>query len=176
MSVFIVCGMARFKDVITGLTQQMVRKSEELTRELEELNGLRAGWQRYQELSKQVESKQRLVKVSQALLLNAPLNIKADAGADVFAPRSNREWKEAAEGLGITVELNDFDLANFPLWRIIREVVRQTTEIRIYELEAYLKQFGLKKATRPAIESALGTHPREFRIVKRGREKYVSLK
>jgi hypothetical protein len=166
--------MARFEDIVTGLARQTSRKHNELTRDLEELDTLRTSWQRFQELSKQVDSKQRMVKIGYALLLSAPVRVKVDA--DAFAPPSDKELKDQAQGLGLALNADELDLSNFPLWKVIREVVRQTAEIRVYELEAHLKQFGLKKATRPAIESALSTHPKEFRVVKRGREKFVSLK
>lgn len=174
MSRYSLLGMARFKDIVAGLTQQTSRKSDELSRDLEELNNLRAGWQRYNELSKQMEAKEKAVKIGYALILSAPLKVNVEA--DAYAPRSDKEWEAEAGELGLSVDADDFDLSNFPLWRVIREVVRQTAEIRVYELEAHLRQFGLKKATRPAIESALSTHPKEFRITKRGREKFVSLK
>jgi|GEM_PF-1528281 len=166
-----VLDMARLKDIVTGLREQTFRKSEELTRDLEELNALRAGWQRYHELSKQVESKQRAIKIGYALLLNVPMKINTTA--DGYA-NPDLQFDQDSEKLDINAA--DLELSNFPLWGVIREVVRQTAEIRVYELEAHLKQFGLKKATRPAIESALATHPKEFRTVKRGREKFVSLK
>lgn len=171
MSHYIMLGMARFKDVVSGLSQQTSRKSEELARDLEELNSLRASWQRYQELSRQVESKERAIRIGYALLFSVPLkvNLKGDAYAG-----PDREYEQDAERLDINVA--DLDLSKFSLWRVIREVVRQTAEIRVYELEAHLKQFGLKKATRPAIESALATHPKDFKITRRGREKFVSLK
>jgi hypothetical protein len=170
MSCFTLPGMARFRDIVSGLSEQTKRKSEELARDLEELNSLRASWQRYQELSKQVASKEQLIKIGYGLLFNAPqrVNTKADAYASPDA-----EFYQDAEHFSI--DASELELSSFSLWRVIREVVRQTAEIRIYELEAHLKQFGLK-ASRPAIESALATHPKEFRISKRGREKFVSLK
>jgi hypothetical protein len=171
ISAYRVTDMARFKDIVSGLAQQTSHKAGELARDLEELNVLRASWQRYQELTKQVESKERAIKIGYALLLSAP--IKINAKADAFA-NPDREYMEDSELLSL--DAADLDLSKFSLWRVIREVVRQTAEIRVFELEAHLKQFGMKKASRPAIESALATHPKEFRITKRGREKFVALK
>jgi hypothetical protein len=62
-----------------------------------------------------------------------------------------------------------------PLWKLIREIVRQVPEIQVIDLENSLKQLRINPS-RAAIESALETHRKEFRIVKRGREKFVSLK
>jgi hypothetical protein len=171
ISTYIVTDMARFKDIVSGLAQQTSRKATELARDLEELNSLRESWQRYHELTKQVESKERSIKIGYALLFNAPL--KANPKADAYTVPDS-EYLRDTEALAL--DPNDLDPAKFSLWRVIREVIRQTAEIRVFELEAHLKQFGLKKATRPAIESALATHPKEFRITKRGREKFVSLK
>jgi hypothetical protein len=175
MSRYIVMGMARFKDIVSGITQQTSRKSLELAKDLEELNSLRASWQRYSELSKQIESKERTVKIGFALLFNAPM--KANPRADAYSS-SNREYlgEMQQEANDLAIGVTDLDLSSFSLWRVIREVVRQTAEIRVFELEAHLKSFGLKKATRPAIESAFITHPKEFKLTKRGREKFVSLR
>jgi hypothetical protein len=118
-----------------------------------------------------MEAKERSVKIGFALLFNVPTKIDSEADAYVN-PKYAEEMREAA---GVALNHEDLDLSNVSLWRVIREVVRQTTEIRVFELEAHLKAFGLK-ASRPAIESALATHAKEFRIVKRGREKFVSLK
>jgi len=155
--------MARFKDIVSALTQQTSRKSKELTRDLEERNNLRESWQRFRELSEQIESKERTVKIGFALLHNAPLKTN---------PKHEQQLQE---DVILAVETADLDLSEFSLWRVIREIVRQTAKIRIFELEAHLKSFGVK-ASRPAIESALATHPKEFKITKRGREKFVYLK
>jgi hypothetical protein len=162
--------MARFRDIVSGISQQTVRKSEELARDLEELNALRASWQRYQELSKQVASKEQVIKIGYGLLLSAPQRVNTEA--DAYASPDAEFYRDAER---FSMDAVEIDLSRFSLWRVVREIIRQTSEIRIYELEAHLKQFGLK-ASRSAIESALATHPKEFRISKRGREKFVSLK
>lgn len=169
LSQYSLLDMARFKDIVAGLSHQTTRKADELARDLEELNALRPSWQRYQELSKQIESTQRRVALGYALLFQAPIKVKADV--DAFAAPDSDFYEHRA----LEINMDDLELSNFPLWRVMREIVRQTAEIRVYELEAHLKQFGVK-ASRPAIESALTTHPKEFRLRNHGREKYVSLK
>jgi len=47
--------------------------------------------------------------------------------------------------------------------------------MRVYEIEAHLKSFGLQ-VNRMAIESALKTHHKQFHITNRGREKFVAWK
>ena len=163
--------VARLKDIVYGLNQQTSRKSAELTRDFEELNKLRASWQRYIEVSKRIESNERAANIGRALLHNAPVEVKVNPRRDTYAdPQYTRGMQGKVE------EVADFDLTKVSLWRVIREIVRQTTEIRVCELEAYLKTFGVKRVSRPAIESALITHPKEFKLTKRGREKFVCLK
>ncbi len=172
MSLYSVSIVARFKDIVRGISQQTARKCAELTRDIEELNSLRDGYQRYRELFKEVESKERSVKIGYALMLNAPA--KDNPKGDAYAVAQDRECG-MQEAVGLVIDEAEMDLSKVSLWRVIREIVRQTVEIRVFELESHLKSFGLK-ASRPAIESALTTHPKEFKLTKRRREKFVSLK
>jgi histone H3/H4 len=145
--------MAKFEDIVSGVEQHTARTSAELRKDREEWTALRASWQRFNELDKQIQSKERKVGIGVGLLRKTPRKALAN------------EWAEGTE----------CDLKEFSLWRIIREVVRQAKEMRIYELEEHLKSFGLS-VTRPAVESAIAVHSKEFRVTKRGREKFVALK
>jgi hypothetical protein len=169
MSQFMIDDMARLRDIVSGLSEQTMRKSAELAKERDELNKLRPDWQRFNELAKQIESKERMVKIGFGLLFGIPLKVRE--GDAYESPDASFEQESEA----LALDVADLDLSKYPLWRVIREVVRQTAEVRVFELEAHLKSFGLS-ASRPAIESALSTHPKEFRLTKRGREKFVSLK
>ncbi len=170
MSGYNVDGVARFKDIVLGITQQTSRKCEEMSKELGELNQLRDAYQRYRELSAQMEAKERSLKIGFALLFNTPTK---DNPNNWYA--SPEELEEKYQDAGVVVGTDDLNLSKFPLWQVIREIVKQVPEVRVYELEAHLREFGMN-ASRPAIESALATHPKEFKITKRGREKFVSLK
>jgi hypothetical protein len=163
--------VARFKDIVAGIQAQTTRRQADIAKTQEALNRLLEPYQRFRELSAQAVELQESARIGGALVVNAPLkmNVKVDA----FDPRYRDELQHIEEGE--PVDLDDFDLSNFPLWKVMREVLRQVPEIRVYELEAHLKMFGVK-ASRSALESALKTHPRQFRLTKRGREKFVSLK
>lgn len=170
-SLGVVSDVARFKDIVAGLSRQTVRKYEELARVADERDKLLAANQRFRELSAWSKPEQESAKIGTALLFNIPVRDNPDANA--YDPKF-REQMQEPQGL-MAVDLTDLDVSRFPLWKIIREIIRQVTEIRVYELEAHLRGFGVK-TTRSAIESALLTHRKEFRIEKRGREKFVSLK
>jgi len=163
--------VAKFKDIIAGLSRQTSRRSEEVAKVAEEMDRLREGYQRYRELHEWLGPRRESMKIGTALVLSAPL--KVDPEADAFDPRYRQEVEEAASGAPI--DLAELDLSQYPLWKIMLEIVKQVPEMRVYELESHLKTFGVH-AQRTAIESALASHKAEFDITKRGREKFVSWK
>ena len=170
-SFYSMLGMARLKDIVSGLHQQMNRDCAELAEANAELEKIRAAYQRFRDLSALVQAKEARVKIGAAMLTNISFR-EFDEKGEIVQRRAGIEIPDEA---GIIFEKDSLKLTNFSLWRIIREIVRQTAEIRVYELEKHLRDFGLK-VTRAAVESAITTHPREFSTRKHGREKYVSLK
>ena len=163
--------VARFKDIVMGISRQTVRKSDAIARATQELNGLLECYQRYREISTWLGPEQESAKIGAALALSK--TIKVDLEADAFDPKN---WEETERSVsGISIDLDDYDLSKYPLWKIIREVLRQVPAIRVYELEAHLKTFGVN-AERSAIESVLRTHNKRFKITKQGREKFVEWK
>jgi hypothetical protein len=166
-------GMARLKDIVRGLGEQTAKQHEALTKANDELSKLRTAVQRFRELEKSVRANEDSLRIGLALLLNGvPQKINPDGDAYV----TDADMEELREQAGLFVAgPSDLELSKFPLWKVMREILKQTAEIRVYELEDHLKSFGVK-AARSAIESALATHANQFRIIKRGREKFVSLK
>jgi hypothetical protein len=57
----------------------------------------------------------------------------------------------------------------------MREIVRQVPQIQVVELDILLRRLNWK-VSRAAIESALETHKEAFRIIRKGRQKFVALK
>jgi hypothetical protein len=66
--------------------------------------------------------------------------------------------------------------ANLPLWRAIREYLLIAGEAKVGDVQNFLGSVNFEKIGRQAIESALRSHDSVFRVVKRGRDKYISLK
>jgi len=162
--------MARLKDIIGGLGKQSTRIHEELVKVSDERAKLQEAAQRFRDLEEMIKVKDESLKIGFALLLSVPqkVNIYGDAFAEAVTEDT---WEET----GIAIDIDNLNVSQFPLWKVIREVLRQTSEIRVYELEEHLKSFRVK-ASRSAIESALATHKKEFRITRRRREKFVALK
>ena len=62
-----------------------------------------------------------------------------------------------------------------PLWKLMREILRQVPEMQVVDLEHMLHVIGVK-TNRPSVDSALETHKETFTVRKRGRDKFISLK
>ena len=66
--------------------------------------------------------------------------------------------------------------ADLPLWRAIREYLLVAGEAKVGDIYQFLETVNFEKCSRQAIESALRSHQNVFRVAKRGRDKYISLK
>jgi hypothetical protein len=154
--------MARFPDIVDGLGKQVMADAGEIRKTGAELGKLRAAYQRYRDLTAHLDSRVERVKV----------------GLGLLAAQENWNIGEAftlLDNLGIELQAPSDLRGEMPLWKMVREVVRQTEELRIVELESVMN--GLKiKASRQALESAIDAHKRTFKIRRSGREKFVALK
>ena len=171
-SLCIVLGVARLRDIVRGIGEQAARQHKGLVSANDELSKLREAARRFRELEESVRSEEESLKIGLALLFNVPQKVNLNGDAYNACEKEIGEMEDQA---GVFIEGEDLDLSSFPLWKVMREILKQTTEIRVYELESHLKSFGIR-AARSAIESALTTHRKDFKIAKRGREKFVSLK
>ena len=167
-------GMARLRDIIRGLSEETTKQHRGLISANDELARLRDAARRFRALEESVRTGEESLKIGLALLFNVPQ--KANINADAYSSTYREELDDMRDLSGVIIDpKEDLDLSHFPLWKVMREVLKQTAEIRVYELENHLQSFGVK-AARSAIESALLTHKKDFRVTKRGREKFVSLK
>jgi hypothetical protein len=154
--------VARLPDIVDGLVKQRMADAEEIRKTGTELKKLRSAYQRYRDLTAHLDSRVERVKIALALL----------------AAKENEDIVEAFEfldGLGIALEAPTHMRDEVPLWKMIREIVRQVEEIRIVELENVIDSLKIK-ASRQALESAIDAHKRTFQIRRSGREKFVALK
>ncbi len=154
--------MPRFPDILDGLRKQRMSDADDIRKIGEELGNLRAAYQRYRELTGNLESKVERVKIAMALL--------ADQEGDDLGSAF-----EFLDSVGIPVEAPNDIREETPLWKMIREVVRQVEELRIVELENVMSSLRIK-ASRQALESAIEAHKRTFKTRRSGREKFVALK
>ena len=163
--------MARLKDIVRGLGEQTTKRHSELQASTDELNKLREAARQFKELEAIAKEKQESLIIGVTLLLNVPQKVNPEANA--YAEHLLED--DLKNDMYFSYPVETMNLDDIPLWKIIREILRQTSEMRVYELENHLASFSVK-ASRSAIESALATHKKEFRIEKHNREKFVSLK
>ncbi len=166
-------GMARFKDIVSGISDQTTRRLGELTERQTELNKLLGAYRRYRELSARIESEGESARIGMALLFNVPMKTHQETNPYPLDDEDLKQVEDAARNAEIVPQT--LELKQYPLWKIMREILRQVPEMRVYELEAHLKAFGVP-AERSAIESSLKTHRKQFHVTVKGREKFVGWK
>ncbi len=160
----------RLRELVRGLAIQSGRDDAELRKLIQERGKVYPAYLRYRELEEIISQKNERLSITSSLMLNAPV-LKTKEGDAFAAFKRSRIVEEESESL-----LPEFkELSDFPLWKVIREIVRQTPEMQIISLEHTLKTFGVL-VSRAAIESALETHKDEFNITRQGRKKFVALK
>ena len=136
----LVLGMAKLKDLIAGLAQQTMRKSQEADVLRREMQSLLEARQRYDDAAAKIAPLTESAKIGLALLLDG-LTTSDDPEGNAYASDFRRDVQMETT---IDVDLDEIRLDKFPLWKIIREVLRQVPEMRVYELESHLKRFGVK--------------------------------
>jgi hypothetical protein len=157
---------------VHGLTQQVENDAADLHKIGDEMNKLRPAYQRYRDLSERVKAKEERVRLALALLAARPSEIEEDEQGRL---REKGQLAELCDVAGVVVDSPQGEARKAPRWKLMREIVRQVVEVQVIDLERAMASLGVK-TTRQAIESGLVTHSRTFRIIKRGREKFVSLK
>ena len=152
--------MTESRDIVSALADQRKRDVKKLIRVKERMNRLRAQFVEFRDLAEQAHALQERIRTNVGV-----------SGAGFLKEQELSTL--AAEGI-VIADVNE-QRKSTKLWRAIREIVRQATRVRIVELEAVLDSLSFK-VSRQAIESAISTHPHVFRITKKGREKFVSIR
>jgi hypothetical protein len=164
--------MAKMREILEGLSRQASLDSEAVMTINAERDKLRAAYLRFKELSELAEPKEERAGIAMGLLLNRPQKVKPRKDGYAFSEEEREAAEESVEvPAGITAYIDVFRL---PLWKVIREIVRQAGQMRIVSLQNTLRVFGIE-VRRQTIESSLKVHKREFKLTYRGREKYISL-
>lgn len=152
--------MTESRDIVSALADQRKSDVKKLSKIRKRMNQLRAHFVEFRDLAEQAHVLHERIRTNVGVL-----------GAGFLKEQEISTL--AAEGIMIA-NLNE-QRRNTKLWRAVREIVRQATRVRIVELEAVLDSLSFK-VSRQAIESAISTHPHVFRITKKGREKFVSIR
>jgi hypothetical protein len=155
--------MARHQDMLRALKAQLDSDLESLKSVQDDQAKTRAAYLRFLDLEKQRQVLRERAEATACLLV---------PGAE--AEGMDSDFLEELGDAGITIPANWRE--KIPTWRILMEVVRQFPKMQIVELVRTLNDLGLIGISRQGVESALNTHSSKFRITRKGREKFVSLK
>jgi hypothetical protein len=156
-------AMARYSDVIDAISTQFNADLKELTELQDEQAKLRAAYLRFQDLEKRKRDLRQRAETAAALLQGT------------IAHQENKEnLGDVLDRAGINTDLDWRKKVS--KWCLIAEVVRQFPKIQIVELVRVLRLAFSIDISRQAVESALATHESKFRITRKGREKFVSVK
>ncbi|MGO9542553.1 MAG: hypothetical protein ACLPN2_18385 [Terriglobales bacterium] len=160
-----VCNVVsmRLGDIQKGLDQSYRDAFDRLTAIREEQTTIRSQYRRYLDLETEAKRYENRIRRIGGALRN--MSAMGQHGAVLLD--KGKDW-----GDEISVANSE---ESIPLWEIFATILAETGEIQVIELERMLDHLKFK-TTRSAIESALKTHPNEFRVRMSGRNKFVSLK
>lgn len=157
--------MAMFGDTVPAMQQRLLHECESIRNIRREMEKLTRAYNRFVDLREQLAGHEDRMQ-----------NIVAVLGPDMFIQTVKQDESDV---IGNTVEISPSvrQLREAqPLWKAIREYSRIVREAKVREVREFLTHLGVKGVNRQAIESALQRHPKTFRVVKRGRDKFISLK
>ena len=152
--------MVDIQDIRDSLQDQIVADAKELEKIKKAMKRIRAAHQRYLDLLERAKQTEERVLAAASVL-------HQDRYSDT------ESMKEFLAERGIEVEQSPPQKQN--LWIAMREIVRQVPQIQVVELDILLRRLNWK-VSRATIESALETHKEVFRVIRKGRQKFVALK
>jgi len=152
--------MLDIQDIRDSLQDQIVADAKELEKIKKAMKQIRAAYHRYLDLLERAKQTEERVLAAASVLHRDPYS-------------DTESMKEFLAKRGVEVEQSPPQKRN--LWIAMREIVRQVPQIQVVELEMLLRRLNWE-VSRAAIESALATHNEAFRIIRKGRQKFVALK
>jgi len=151
-------------DVQEMMRQRLEHECTSLRPLRNEMEQLSSAYNRYVDLKAEIDARGKRIQTLMAVLGVDYLEAKAAAESEVIGEETNLQ--------GDPQDLR----ADFSLWRAVREYLRFAGETKVGDVQQFLQASNFDKCGRQAIESALRSHDDVFRVVKRGREKYISLR
>ena len=156
--------VARAVDVVTRIRGALAVDAKRMRELAEEMNKHAEAYNRYVALQRDAKAHEQSAQALTALLGAEGFKIaraddKSDSiGNEIDIVPSPRELRDKAA-----------------LWEHIEQYLRFVPEAQVNEILEFLAWMRIE-TSRQAIESAIRTHPKVFRVKKRGRDKFISLK
>jgi hypothetical protein len=146
-------------DILERMKQRLIHECKRLTAVRNEMTALSEPYNRFLDLrEEQIKREKRAAQILGVLGPEPDLPEELLKAADFGNP-------DVVTTSGI------------PLWEAMREYLQFVPEARIGEMTGFLGDLmGFKRANRQAVESVLKRHPDVFKVRKKNRDKYISLK
>jgi len=154
--------MSSIVDVQQMMLQRLEHECASLQPLRAEMDKLSSSYNRYVDLKAEIDSRGKRIQRLMAVLGEECLDTMAKGEAVMGETNLQGDPRD------LRVEL--------PLWRGIKEYLLIAGEGKVADVQEFLGAMNFEKVGRQAIESALRSHEGIFRVVKRGRDKYISLK
>jgi hypothetical protein len=156
--------VASAQDVFTRIRGALIVDAKRLREIATEQEKFSEAYNRYLALQRESRAHEESANALRALL-----------GPDAFVEAMSTD-KSDAVGWEIEMSPTAQELREkTALWQHVRQYLRFVPEAQAGEMVSFLQWVGIR-VTRQAVESAIRSHPREFAVKTRGREKFISLK
>jgi hypothetical protein len=142
--------MPRLKDVLESIKQRADYEKDRMEKIKAEMETLAESYNRFRDLKEEAERRQETIE-RLSLVFEMP------------------KLKNPAPNTPLTGALG------YSLWQVIETYLRFADRVRVGEIMEFLEWVKFT-TTRQAVESAIATHNKIFRVSKNGREKFISLK
>jgi hypothetical protein len=159
-----VFGM-RASALVSAMAKRLSHDEHERERLEAELESLSSGYNKYMDVLGQIKTHERSIDKLKAIIgygaspfISLLGYTQPESPDDVEAEKKGRELRR-----------------NLELWEAIEQYLRFTPEAKVRDVLDFMETVEIC-ASRQSIEAAIKAHPRIFRIQKKKREKYVSLK
>lgn len=156
--------MARLEDIRNSMHDRLMHDIVRAKKLRDRLNEVRSAYLEYLDVQKELQAREKSIRTLAGVM-----------GAYEFDAFIEAREPEVEDHVDLSPEEANEIRKNLTVWEVIEQYLQFMPEAQVVELEHFFKWIGYK-ATRQAIESAIATHPKLFKSVKRGRERFVSLK
>lgn len=157
--------MKTVQDAYASIRRRLLSECKGVVAGREEMETLAAQYLRYVDCNKQV--KEHWKRILYILRLIGP-----DRAAEIMQSDMTGVLREAVDN----PPQSDDGRVILPLWKAMREFLREAGDSRVGEIQSFLTWLGFENVTRQAIESAIKRHESRFRVRTKGRERIVSLR
>jgi len=144
------CIVARLSDVSSAIKHRLEYERSRLADVTTEMEKLAAAYNRFKDLKEESEKRQESIR-----RLSLVFDVQKVKNPAPNAPMSGA--------------------FGYALWQVMETYLQFAEKAKVAEIMEFLEWVKFT-TTRQAVESAIATHPKVFRVTKDGWEKYVSLK